>query len=807
MIFFGHYAFFLQMLHAENAYALFTPSVNTIRQQKHPHRNFPKPHEQVAISQIRRRRVPTLLESSNNKEESTTTSTSSSNEDTNSVPNLSDLEYANESAAAPTTIASDSPPKVKIKSTKWQADNFERDYQLLQIALAKDKSLSNLQQLQRKYILEHGFRRRPLLKDLLKCAFNIGAWTVLLISCNRAGGGLSALKDSKPLWRKACILLSESILSMVALHYWVIVMVCPLILLKWLNSEETNKRIDIQYRPPKRGLLQKLIGTFGPSALVLDSYFEDPREESNLPSFFYSLDDSYKSKRRDTKNFVLCLLENWSSAVIASLVWRVVSVLAAGIKYQYVTILFGRGPGIAQRAQFLLSRLITRLGAAAALYQYPQLLFELHRKDQPRPLCRATSIMQPAVQTLFRWLPLGISADLALLAFSIKEHINLSSLMPGFACSIIAPLCHVATFAKLIRISRSNDLPISLATEFPEVECIASEELDGTVDNKHQVKWRYQILWRTPQRISQTLRVWATYLVTNHKPFLSEMEGYKSMIPNDGFSTEGIQFSKRDQDQDDEDELLAHKDEIIESLSLIFRDREAAITNATNVRYMKHQESYDSKELDDVLGVAIQQTFGLGISYDFEHFDAPDENEVSIHQLRARMAKSAIREKKKLDSTLSDELALLHRLKDNVSTGNNDEIARREMEAVEQEIRDRHNIKVERIKSALMTTIPTNAESPEGMDKFDSPIMVAEYVNLTAPAEKERGGLKAAVLEAPDPILAIEEYTRRDFGDEAADAYRQEELAYRQKEKNMLNEIRKRHVKLEDESKSDKDDN
>jgi hypothetical protein len=233
-------------------------------------------------------------------------------------------------------------------------------------------------------------------------------------------------------------------------------------------------------------------------------------------------------------------------------------------------------------------------------------------------------------------------------------------------------------------------------------------------------------------------------------------------------------------------------------LSLIFRDREAAILNATHARLSKHQKSYESKELDDVLGVAVQQTFGLGLSYDFDHFDTPaNEKDVSIHQLRARMAKSAILEKKKLDNTLSDELALLHRLRENVSTGKNDEVADREMETVEQEIRDRHNKKIARIKAALMTMIPTNAGSPDGTDKFDSPILVGEYVNLTAPVEQRE--LKASILPTPDPLLAIEDYTRRTFGDEAAAAYRENELAFRRKERELLDDIRKRNEKQEDE--------
>jgi hypothetical protein len=687
------------------------------------------------------------------------------------------------------------------KVGKWKADNFERDYQLLQAALARHNSLSNLQQLQRKYLLDHGFTKRPLFRDVLSAICNIGSWTAILVACNKvvAAGGSTA-----PLFRKSCMLFTKIMISMTTLHYWFVVMSLPLFLLAWMKSEEkytVGANFIQQYSQTKRGLIQKLIGCFSPTALVLDAYFKDPQRQT-VPSFFYSTDSIRIFKRKDTSDFVLCLLENWCSAVIASFIWCVLSTWsmpALDRRTQQLGLSIGKFCNTAANTQFLptLSRLVTRVGVVASLHQYPSLLFELRRNDQPRPLCRSTSILQWSVKNLFRWMPLCISSDLALLrswSFVTKQPADMSSLLTGFCFSVIGPVSHIIGLAKLIRISKSNDLSLSRATSFPSSDCITCEETETYIDNQHQIKWRYQILWRTPQRISQTLRAWMAYLVTNHKPLLFELDEWKSVIRTDGFSTEGVQFHKNPA----HDELLAHSEEIIESLSLIFRDREAAILNATHARLSKHQKSYESKELDDVLGVAVQQTFGLGLSYDFDHFDTPaNEKDVSIHQLRARMAKSAILEKKKLDNTLSDELALLHRLRENVSTGKNDEVADREMETVEQEIRDRHNKKIARIKAALMTMIPTNAGSPDGTDKFDSPILVGEYVNLTAPVEQRE--LKASILPTPDPLLAIEDYTRRTFGDEAAAAYRENELAFRRKERELLDDIRKRNEKQEDE--------
>jgi len=73
---------------------------------------------------------------------------------------------------------------------------------------------------------------------------------------------------------------------------------------------------------------------------------------------------------------------------------------------------------------------------------------------------------------------------------------------------------------------------------------------------------------------------------------------------------------------------------------------------------------YDTKTLDDVLGVAVERTFGVGLSYDFDHFDCSvDDEEVSIHQLHVRMAKSAVQRKRELDGAMTNKLGILRRLK------------------------------------------------------------------------------------------------------------------------------------------------
>mmetsp|Transcript_22149 Transcript_22149/g.46318 ORF Transcript_22149/g.46318 Transcript_22149/m.46318 type:complete len:127 (+) Transcript_22149:3-383(+) len=108
------------------------------------------------------------------------------------------------------------------------------------------------------------------------------------------------------------------------------------------------------------------------------------------------------------------------------------------------------------------------------------------------------------------------------------------------------------------------------------------------------------------------------------------------------------------------------------------------------------------------------------------------------------------------------------------------------------------------MRDALLHLIPTNADAPRGTDRYDSPIMVAEYVDLKAQVKK-RGELKATVESVPDSLSMIEHYVRRDFGDEAADAYRRDEIAARKKEKKMLSSFRQRYGELKEDEISELD--
>ena len=699
--------------------------------------------------------------------------------------------------------------KSSSQSSKWQANNFESDHQLLKTAMARQSAMTNLRQQQRKYTLDYGFarNRRPLLQDLLRYTITIGLWMIFSI-CGGAGAGRNGIDTVVQTWKqhqswryKMHVLVIQSIVTMTTLHHWIVGVTLPLVLLALSKREQ-----------------------IGPQGRTLEEYFTSKSQSllDDAPSFFYTSPlpkQKAKAKAKDTGNFALCLLENWSSAVIMSFVCGLYPMIASLRKKQSIWNVGFISGSICSTDVWI--RLLTRLGAAVALHQFPSLLFELRRNDQPRPLCRLTTYMQQCVKTLLRWLPLGVATDLAIL-FNNRKGVFSSTLGVGTATtaflSMFAPVCHLIALGRITRLSKCSAFSLSESTSFPTEYDDTTEQDSALLEEqqRQQVKWRYQLRWRTPQRLGETLRSWANYFLTGHVPLLFELDYWKKQpIEFDDFSTEGTHFLiNKDRKQQlgkeystinsesENDDLIPHSEAISESLSLIFRDRDAAICNATQARLLKHQESYDTKTLDDVLGVAVQQTFGIGISYDFDHFDSPEDGkEVSIHQLRARMAKSAVRRKRELDAAMKKELDLLRRLKDNVVTATNKDEATKEMKSVEQGIRERHDKEVNHIKDALMILIPTNADAPKGTEQYENPIMVAEYVDLKAPFQG-RGEITATVESGPDTLSVVEDYVRRDYGDEAADAFRRDEVAARRKEKEMLSSFRQRHGEMKDEEKS-----
>ena len=600
--------------------------------------------------------------------------------------------------------------------SSWTADNYENDHATLRAALARHNAKTNLKQQQRKHMLDSFARNRiPLIPSALRSSARIVLWTAILFTGGAGPDKFWAQPVS--IWKRLHANFTRAWALCASIHYWSICMITPLCL-----------------------LLSIKLGKIGPTGRNLDEYFRT-KSQSDVPRFFYTSEDSLRrTEAKDTSDFVLCLLENWSSTIAMSFLCGLVSGIAS---------LRIGSKGV--RAAAASTRLITRLGAAASLFQYPSLLFELRRGDQPMPLCRSTAYMQTAVSRLLGGLSLGIAYDLAeLLRFGPSSSIRQAGLMSrvGLALSAVAPMCNLIGLVRILRISKCTAVSLSEYTSFPQ-HGLEYTDLNTARQDAAKTMWRYQLRWRTPQRIVETLKSWSKYFLTGHVPLLAELDRSSLHLRSD------VEVP---------DEYAS------EMLSLIFRNRTEALLNATDARYEKHQVSYDTKSYDDILGVAVQQALGVGVSFDFDHFDSPSPGQdVPIHQLRARMAKSAIRRKRELDKSMKSELKVLRELKKNVVTENNAHEAEAEMKRVKRHIKSRHNEQVEQMKDALLTMIPLDADAPKGSQGYESPMMIAEYVNLTA-SFQQRGQYKESIGEAPD-LEEVQSYVRREYGEEAAEAF------------------------------------
>jgi hypothetical protein len=144
--------------------------------------------------------------------------------------------------------------------------------------------------------------------------------------------------------------------------------------------------------------------------------------------------------------------------------------------------------------------------------------------------------------------------------------------------------------------------------------------------------WRYRLEWQeNPQRIGQVFDKWKSNLV-----YWLFFEG---RAQDRLIQEQKSQSHASSMDWNLKDRILR---DIEKGLSCVPRDqwkRKAMETLAD-----KHQADYDRKSFDDPLGVAVQQTLGIGLGFNFDHDQPLDKGQrPSLRRLQARAAKSAIR--------------------------------------------------------------------------------------------------------------------------------------------------------------------
>jgi hypothetical protein len=104
----------------------------------------------------------------------------------------------------------------------------------------------------------------------------------------------------------------------------------------------------------------------------------------------------WEDSRTSCRDYVLTLLENWTSSVAAT---ALLGIWLLCTKQRHAPV------------PLAMVQLLTRLGAIASLHQFPKLLYDLRR--QPRPLDWHTFMMQRLTRFVLSVTPIAIASDLS----------------------------------------------------------------------------------------------------------------------------------------------------------------------------------------------------------------------------------------------------------------------------------------------------------------------------------------------------------------------------------------------------------
>jgi hypothetical protein len=398
----------------------------------------------------------------------------------------------------------------------WEVGDVYRDLALLDQAIALENADQDLQHMERIETLDHFAKQRRLIRpDIRRYAvapFLLSLSLLLLFQSTRVGR----------------IRTSIAILS--NMHAWLVLVMGPMCLL----------------------LLKK---TRKPSS-----------SESNIPSGLVGLDPAYyrflsdwEDPDQTTKDYVLCMLEQWTSVVAGLALFR----------------------QLLPTSCILPCRLMIRLGTLASLHQYQKLWFQLHRTQQPRP--EAGSVWALKTLSQLQATPWLVAADLALyfsswsaslwivfgygvagcivvllescpgLIYRTGQHRKyisrvlvalifglyirtrydsilgilawfqnfatadymlrpmtlqvLFAVIPwrylgvllAMAGSLTMPLCHLYAIQRLFCVMYTHDLSLALDRE------TATEQAKN---DPSRMQWRYKLKWREPQRLHVTWKEW-----------------------------------------------------------------------------------------------------------------------------------------------------------------------------------------------------------------------------------------------------------------------------------------------------------
>eukprot|EP00592_Proboscia_alata_P026700 CAMPEP_0194449162 /NCGR_PEP_ID=MMETSP0176-20130528/129982_1 /TAXON_ID=216777 /ORGANISM="Proboscia alata, Strain PI-D3" /LENGTH=697 /DNA_ID=CAMNT_0039276239 /DNA_START=253 /DNA_END=2346 /DNA_ORIENTATION=- len=593
----------------------------------------------------------------------------------------------------------------------WQVGDVENDMQKLRTAIQLSNADVNLAQSERLFMLDTFAKsRRPMLSDLWKFGLEpfllTGLWIRFGTSVNPSGcvtaiangmsrakmvGFLHNLAKKSTKW---LVMLSD-------VHFWTVVVATPLF------YAYVQRREQFKLPVPK------------------------------LKTYHLNVNDD---PRKSCQNSPLCLSELMASSVCGMAGVGLVTCLCSRfLRGSLLGLPFlSESSAVVSsnhkiRSVFLLwlfaAQLINRLGIAAALHQYPKLLFQLRRSNQPRPLSKYTVRVQRLLRLILSPMAVFTACDVSKLIpllklLSVKELFSIVLQKPRYmgvlyAMSIplfLPSLIHMRAFSKIISLEASLTSAQSPAI-FPLVQN------PKAMLRKSILRWKLR--WRDPRRVSDVLQKWIHFYFTDEIPhdahddlttlgdridFSSSVDlwkrrnHYRSDIEHDESKDE---FGHWLLDQVGKDMVARAKDDSDMEPKLNRDEWKQMILDGNAAR---HQEDFDTRKFKDPLGVAVQQTLGVGLNFDYDHDTPLQKDETpSIYRLRARAAKSAVRR--------AQELYNPERAREHLSQFQNKNVspATRNREAAL--LRERVVNEIESLGASLVELVPTNGgPPPEGVD-------------------------------------------------------------------------------------------
>jgi hypothetical protein len=420
----------------------------------------------------------------------------------------------------------------------------------------------------------------------------------------------------------------------------------------------------------------------------------------------------YIEERDDTSDFARCILENWFVSSMNALLLLCTVFLEQRSKL----------PSNIVMQNMIFTRITSRIGIICSILQFQEYLYKLNRERTRGPILCFHATLRTLIAVTMKLLPLSLASDFyqywvlstgsnALSNFnSCVEMFNNFGVMSTFFLAI--KMIQIISFTRLIKIGNYSIVSLSM----PNTE---AAKLLRTNPEIFERKLRYRIRWRQSRRISSFVRS----LVKDFTVYIFSGWGDSSAILKETTKPTILKLIERELG----DDLVLPSN----------TSRTKRLENAEeNMRHI-HKTNYDKKIFNDPLGIAFQQTFGIGLSFDFDHDSLLKSGEhPSVHRLRARCAKSAIKHYHEIPNLVRLEMSSLDLASPLSKTILDKEICRR-----------RYQLKLSALK--LMKLIPINAASPTGKD-FDILTMKKSEATLTGNASSIFKGGTAEISNDDD---------------------------------------------------------